>query len=401
VRVLFVHEVDWSTKPVFEMHEFPERLAARGHEVTFLDYHEAHPGWPWLVRRRVAGRTLRHVEMDLVSLRPPIGGLPGRLLAAIASWWVASRVVRREVTDAVVLYGVPTDGPAVCWWGRRRGIPVVYRAIDVSHLLRETALAPLVRLAERRVVRTATHVSTHNPALAAHVRRLAGRPVEVSVLPPGFDLGPEPTPEDTGRLRARLGIADAERVILYRGTVYRFSGVLELARLLAPTLRRDRRLVFLVVGEGEARPALEELVRREGLADSIRVRDFVPHAALRTLFRIADVSVNPFLSTPVTDCALPSRVIQSLWAGTPCVSTPLEGLRAMVPASDLLTYRELGPEFVAEIQRVLDAPIDRAAAWAHDAELIRRRFAWDDAASELESLLGRVASSVDTPLGSP
>jgi hypothetical protein len=73
----------------------------------------------------------------------------------------------------------------------------------------------------------------------------------------------------------------------------------------------------------------------------------------------------------------------------------------MVPASDLLTYRELGPEFVAEIQRVLDVPSDGVAAWAHDAELIRRRFAWDDAASELESLLGRVASSVDTPLGSP
>jgi glycosyltransferase involved in cell wall biosynthesis len=330
------------------------------------------------------------VELDLVSLRPPIGGLAGQLVAAIASWWVAARLVRREVTDAVVLYGVPTNGPAVCWWGRRRGIPVVYRAIDVSHLLRKTVFASFVRLAERRVVRTATHVSTHNPALAEHVRRLAGRPVEVSVLPPGFDLGPEPTSEDTGRLRARLGIADAERVILYRGTVYRFAGVLELAQLLLPILRRDRRLVFLVVGEGETRPALEELVRREGLADSIR-----------TLFRNADVSVNPFLTTQVTDCALPSRVIQSLWAATPCVSTPLEGLRAMVPASDLLTYRELGHGFVAEIQRVLDAPRDRAAAWAHDAERIRRRFAWDDAASELESLLGRVVSSVDAPRGSP
>ena len=40
MRVLFVHEVSFLDKPIFEMHEFPEYLASRGHEVHFVDFLE-------------------------------------------------------------------------------------------------------------------------------------------------------------------------------------------------------------------------------------------------------------------------------------------------------------------------------------------------------------------------
>lgn len=387
MRILFVHEVDWTTKPVFEMHEFPERLRARGHSVTFHDFREESPGWPRLVRRCVTGRTLRDSEIELISFRAPLRGLAGRLFAAIASWWIAASLVRRETVDAVVLYGVPTNGWAVCWWGRRRGIPVVYRAIDASHLLRDTALAPLVRVAERYVVRNASHVSTHNPALAEYVQRLATRPIRTSVLVPGFDLGPPSSGEARAQMRRRFDIPDGTHVILYRGTLYRFSGVAELTVLLAPFLRCRRDVVFLIVGEGEERANLEALVQRELLTTSVRISDFVPHSSLRALFEIAAVSVNPFQSTKVTDCALPSRVIQSLWCGTPCVSTPLVGLLRTMPPSELLRYVNLGPAFAAEVDRIINA-VDVAHPDGLEAARVQHHFAWHDVTVGLESLLG-------------
>ena len=40
MKILVVHEVSYLRKVVYEIHEFPELLALRGHEVTFVDFDE-------------------------------------------------------------------------------------------------------------------------------------------------------------------------------------------------------------------------------------------------------------------------------------------------------------------------------------------------------------------------
>ena len=40
MRILFIHEVNYRDKVIFEMHEFPELLSLRGHDVSFLHYPE-------------------------------------------------------------------------------------------------------------------------------------------------------------------------------------------------------------------------------------------------------------------------------------------------------------------------------------------------------------------------
>src|SRR5450756_161320 len=42
VNILVVHEVEWSSKVVYEVHEIPELLARRGHRVVFIDYEESY-----------------------------------------------------------------------------------------------------------------------------------------------------------------------------------------------------------------------------------------------------------------------------------------------------------------------------------------------------------------------
>ena len=40
MKLLFIHEVSWRKKVVYEIHDFPELLAMRGHDVTFFEYDE-------------------------------------------------------------------------------------------------------------------------------------------------------------------------------------------------------------------------------------------------------------------------------------------------------------------------------------------------------------------------
>ena len=393
MRILVVHEVDWAEKPIFEMHEFPERLIARGHEVTYVDYQESARGALGVARRTVRGRSLPTSEHELVSVRTPWPGICGRLLAVVVSWWVIGQVLRSRPFDVVLLYGVPTNGWSTCWWGRRVRIPVVYRAIDVSHQLRATRWSWAVKLAERYVARASAHVSCHNDALARYLVDLGPASHPYSVEVPGVSTSVQPNIETEERLREQLGLRATRRVILYRGTLYRFSGVGELIELLAPMLRRRPEVILLVVGEGEMREPLAEAIGRLGLGASVRIAPFVPHAELHALFRMADVSVNPFERSLVTDCALPGRVLQSLRAGTPCVSTPLEGLRATIPSAPLLSYRDLGAGFADEVERWLDRPSSEIEAARRGTDPVMARFDWDEASAAFERMLERVCES--------
>jgi len=40
VRLLFVHEVNWRAKVVYEIHDYPELLSFAGHEAVFIDFPE-------------------------------------------------------------------------------------------------------------------------------------------------------------------------------------------------------------------------------------------------------------------------------------------------------------------------------------------------------------------------
>ena len=37
MKILFIHEVGWFNKVIYEMHDFPELLSLKGHEVHFKD----------------------------------------------------------------------------------------------------------------------------------------------------------------------------------------------------------------------------------------------------------------------------------------------------------------------------------------------------------------------------
>ena len=40
MKILFVHEVNWRKKPIYEIHDYPELLSLRGHEISFIDFPE-------------------------------------------------------------------------------------------------------------------------------------------------------------------------------------------------------------------------------------------------------------------------------------------------------------------------------------------------------------------------
>lgn len=392
MRLLFIHEVNYVSKVIFEMHEFPELLALRGHDVTFFHYPEA-GGVRSLrtTREEISGRVYPGARITLVT--PPTFGGRGieRLAAPLLNLPALRREIRDGGYDAIVLYSVPTTGWQAISIARQAGVPVIFRALDVSHEIRKTPFTPLIKRAEVAVYRGASLLSANNPALAQYCVEFSERDGPVSVDLPPVDLAHFDRQVDS--LRPRYGLTQQHRVIAYMGTFFDFSGLDDVLLALRPSFDADPQLRLLLIGGGDLEPRLRELRDRGGLADKVIFTGIVPYSELPEHLAMADVAINPFQALHVTNIAFPHKVLQYMASGIPTVSTSLTGLRGVLGDDTGVTWAD-GPTAVARIAvELLDTTADeRARIAATQRAFIDATFSHEQAASDFERTILAVVS---------
>lgn len=380
-RVVFIHEVSYLDKPVFEMHEFPEGLSASGWKVDFVDFGE-HAARSRRHREPASRLGAGHIDLSTV---PSVGsGILRRLIAVlVGSVWIPWQLCRWK-PDIVVLYAVPTFGWQTVLAARVLGIPVVYRAIDLSSEIRETVFGRLVSWAERVVARRATIVCSNTDQLGDHLRSLGA--TDVRRVFPGFD---RQSPEQT------RGDPDAEEPsahhipgsVVFMGTLFPFAGLKHIIHVMAPMLRRRPDVKLRILGSGEAESAIRNVIERESLTDSIEMPGFVPYEQLFDELSRSSVAVIPFDERTLTHVALPGKVPQYIRAGLPVVSTPLRGLQELLPEGIGVTYRPMGAGFVDAIEELLSDPEHRNRLVEAGNERLDAVATWEIALTEFESVL--------------
>ena len=358
MRILFVHEVSWFNKVVFEMHDFPELLSLNGLEVHFLDFDEGKPRARWKPVTTIETRA--HAGSQVSVTTPPkfLPGILGRLLATIIHPLIFLRLIKKIKPEVVVTYSIPTSGWQIAKICNLKKIPIVVRVIDIPHVLRETHFKPLVKWSERYVFGHADFVSTHNEALRQYCIGLGASPDKSSVIYPGIDMArffPEPPRLD---LQVKVGIQPTDTVLLFMGTIFRFSGLIELLAELAPTLQEDASLKFLILGEGEDFIRLNELAKSLGLQRQVIMPGRIEYDLLADYLRLGHVALLPFRPEPVTHGALPGKILQYLACGLPTIATPLDGLQSMIAPDQGVLYAN-GPKEMAKIAIQLASNADQ------------------------------------------
>ena len=109
MRILFLHEVNYLKKPIFEMHEFPEHLAALGHTVGFVQFPEGESrdsltNTPF--KQQIQGRVLTSQSLTLFTPKTFSGSFLGRLLAVFTFKSVFKKVVHDFEPDIVVSFSL-------------------------------------------------------------------------------------------------------------------------------------------------------------------------------------------------------------------------------------------------------------------------------------------------------
>ena len=377
VKILLVHEIDYVNKPFFEFQEFAEGLSNLGHQVTVLHVQEfnGQDAKKHNTIINMSGLQLPSVQIKLYSTSFVVRGLLTRFLAVLEHLRLLIRIFISDTPDVVLSYSVPTSGVTVALLGRVFNVPVVHRAIDVSHLLRSKLLAPLVRLSEIAVFSLSDSVSTHNEALRAYVRETPGLRKEVTIeYPPVYPVEISRKTEDQ---TATNGLR-----IVFIGSLAHFTNLEGIMFSLSGKNGKSD-IKLRIVGSGPKERKLKRLSHSLGLDETIEFRGWKSREELSDELAWADIGIVAFKQNKLTNCALPHKAIEYLSAGLPVVSTQLEGAASILGGI-------AGMHFVDSVSDILE----RCESLANNHQLgnvdsatVNRRFGREPTLREMEQML--------------
>jgi glycosyltransferase involved in cell wall biosynthesis len=396
VKLLFLHEVNYIDKPIFEMHEFPELLAAKGHEVGFLHFPE---GWSCERIRRagfranISGRVVPNARLILYTPQNASGNLIGRLWTALTFSRTFRRVIRDFQPDLIVSFAVPTSGWQAIRVAKGQSIPYVFRALDVSHKIRKSTFSLLIRFVEEYIFRHADLISSNNPAMADYCISRGAPRNRVSVNFPPLNLSHFLKAADFRRdYRTKLGIPLDCKVLVYMGSFFYFSGLPEVISEFVKSAGPDT--LLLLIGGGEQDEQLRGLVEKLGIGDRVLFTGFVHFSELPAYLGVADVAINSMQASLVSNAAFPNKVIQYMASSLPVVSTNLEGLRKTFGELEGILFAPSPHEVVREACRLV-MQSDLARIGKLNREAVAQQFSSDRAVFEFESLLKTLVISND------
>jgi glycosyltransferase involved in cell wall biosynthesis len=363
VNILFVHEVDWQNKVVFDIHSLSELLADFGHNIFMIDFTTFQRGKKTnnifslkTEKLKFNGRARRDTTITLI--RPGIIKAPflDRASAFITHYLAIENTIRTNQIDAIVLYSVPTNGYQVIQLGKKYGIPVIFRSIDILyHLTPSKVLGPPTFSLETLVYKNSDRIMTLSPKLSEYVIRMKAPQEKVELLLFGVDLDKFNPDVKSDTLRKRIGIKKDDLVVLFVGTLFDFCGLDLYLEHFSQVVEKLPNARLLIVGGGALLEKLKTRSLELGLSKNVIFTGFQPFDLMPQFINMADICINPFRLTGATREIIPGKILQYLACGKPVIATPLPGMTTQIKgAKHGVVYSQMNKFAVNTIKLLSD-----------------------------------------------
>jgi glycosyltransferase involved in cell wall biosynthesis len=224
----------------------------------------------------------------------------------------------------------------------------MFRALDVSHKIRKANpfLSWVIKLSEKLVYKNVDLLSANNSELAKYAVGISGRKLPTKTHFPPLDLKHFSSQRRDDDLRLDLGITPNQKVLVYMGSFFYFSGLAEAIREFAHLSPKAPDIKFLMIGGGELEDELHKLVNQLGISEKVVFTGTISYSDLPTYLKLADVAVNTLDPTLVANMAFPNKVLQYLASGLHVVTTRLDGLHVTLGESSSLEWADSSREVI-------------------------------------------------------
>lgn len=143
---------------------------------------------------------------------------------------------------------------------------------------------------------------------------------KISVIPNGVAVSLFNQPVDKAQLRSELGVGEAP-IIMFVGGFQKWHGLDKLLEAVAVLVNILPEVRLLLVGDGPARPFVEENIRRLNLEKQVSITGFQPHTRIPQLLAIADVVTVPYPKLPQEMWFSPLKLYEYMAAGKAIVAS--------------------------------------------------------------------------------
>ncbi|MFB5620437.1 MAG: glycosyltransferase [Nitrosopumilus sp.] len=378
MNILIVHEVDWIKKITYEIHHLSEFFSKYGHNVYAIDLPD--PGNISFNKSKFGNVKNYHRLYDDAKVQLyhtpmiPIKGLH-RISAKLLSYRFTKNFLIENKIDVIFLYSVLTNSESTLRAAKEMNIPVVHRTLDVIHeLLREKFLRGLAYKIEKKIYPQFDLVLCHTPFMMNWAKQMGAKSVDVIVQGVDSDIM-KPIPKNKS-LQKSLGINDNDRVVMYLGTVYSFSGVDVIIECIPNIVKNFPNFKFLVVGGGPDLSMFKNKAKQCNVEKYVIFTDFIPYKEVLNYCSLAEIFVNPFQIIEITDKLSPVKIFDLLSCAKPVISTPLQGLLHDFPKEkNILTYSQL-EDFEKNIISLLNNP-NLEEIGKRGREFMIKNFTWE------------------------
>jgi len=394
MNILIVHEVSYEKKVIYEYQEFAERLSTRGHKVFVIDFDENGTS---KYKKITLSRT-GHGNVELENI--PFLDLP--ILKYLSGRLNYKKLLRKKLKetkiDVVFLYSVFINGTNTIRICKNFNIPVIYRVLDVYHIIRRNVFMfiPLL-IGEKFIFRNADTVCVTNQKMVAYVEKMARRKSvkETIVLQHGVDTTFFKKLKRDPVLAKNYFITKEDKVALFLGTTYNFSGLDIIVENYNKLKKIYPHVKLVIVGGGEQDHKLQNLIAYYHLEHEVILTGMQSYAEIPRYISLADVAFNPFIINNITRDIVPIKILQYLACGKPVICSPLPDVVRLFPEqkSGVLYCNINKPdEFISLMGNTLRDDELQKNLSKNAIQFIKKKFSLDSQVLKLEKILKNAVS---------
>jgi len=301
---------------------------------------------PWFFVR-ASWKLLTDRQIDIIHMQDAVQAPIG---------WLLSRLFRRPYVVIV------------------HGLDITYGKYGYQNLI-----PPFVRRASAVI---AISAAAEQEALARGVKK-----TKIQTIPLGIhdDFGDNERPS-TDAVSKALGIDASNRLLLLTtGRLVKRKGVRWfIANVLPEIVKEHPEVLYVVVGEGGEREAIESAIANNGLEDHVKLMGRVSDDARSLLYHTADIFVMPNIVVPNDIEGFGIVVQEAASAGLPVVASDLQGIKDALTngKNGILVQTEDGDAFKSEISRLIENPAKRREFGKDARAYTLREYGWDRIADE-------------------
>ena len=237
----------------------------------------------------------------------------------------------------------------------------------------------LVRFCQKINLKSARGIIAVTEEIKRALQERYGIPaIKITVVSNGTDTEHfRPIPEEEAR--EKVGLEKEKRYIGFVGSCYPYHDIPTLIESATFLLTDDASLRFVIVGNGVAKTAWEEIVKKKGLSDIFLFTGYKPYEMIPYYMNAFDICVSPFtIKRNQTTGLSPMKLLDYHACGKAVVGSDIKKAGDILKKLDVrIAVPPEDPKTLAKAIRELLRNPDSAKEIGHRGrELILKQFTW-------------------------